>query len=38
MQVATEDVPIPYNGTLELEAIPSEQDIVDAVMEVMYRE
>lgn len=38
MQVATEDVPLPYNGRLELEAIPSEQDIVNAVMEVVYRD
>jgi pyruvate dehydrogenase E1 component beta subunit len=35
MQVATEDVPIPYSEPLELEAIPDEQDIVDAVMEVV---
>ncbi len=37
MQVATEDVPLPYNGRLELEAIPGEQDIVNAVLEVVYR-
>jgi len=37
VQVATEDVPLPYNGRLELEAIPSEQDIVNAVLEVVYR-
>ena len=36
MQVATEDVPLPYNGKLELEAIPSEQDIIDAVKTAMY--
>lgn len=36
MQVATEDVPLPYNGRLELEAIPNEQDIVNAVQEVVY--
>lgn len=38
MQVATEDVPLPYNGRLELEAIPSEEDIVNAVLEVVYRD
>jgi pyruvate/2-oxoglutarate/acetoin dehydrogenase E1 component len=38
MQVATEDVPLPYNGRLELEAIPNSQDIVDAVLEVVYRD
>ncbi len=38
MQVATEDVPIPYSGRLELEAIPNEQDIVNAVLEVVYRD
>lgn len=38
MQVATEDVPLPYNGRLELEAIPNEQDIIDAVLEVVYRD
>jgi 2-oxoisovalerate dehydrogenase E1 component len=38
MQVATEDVPLPYNGRLELEAIPTEQDIVDAALEVVYRD
>jgi pyruvate/2-oxoglutarate/acetoin dehydrogenase E1 component len=37
MQVATEDVPLPYSGRLELEAIPAEQDIVDAVHQVVYR-
>lgn len=37
MQVATEDVPLPYNGRLELEAIPGEQDIVNAVLETLYR-
>jgi pyruvate/2-oxoglutarate/acetoin dehydrogenase E1 component len=30
MQVAAEDVPLPYNGRLELEAIPSVEDIVKA--------
>jgi 2-oxoisovalerate dehydrogenase E1 component len=38
MQVATEDVPLPYNGRLELEAIPTEQDIVNAALEVVYRD
>jgi pyruvate/2-oxoglutarate/acetoin dehydrogenase E1 component len=38
MQVATEDVPLPYNGRLELEAIPQERDIIDAVLEVIYRD
>jgi pyruvate/2-oxoglutarate/acetoin dehydrogenase E1 component len=38
MQVATEDVPLPYNGRLELEAIPTEQDIIKAVLEVVYRD
>ena len=37
MQVATEDVPLPYNERLELEAIPSEQDIVAAALESLYR-
>jgi pyruvate/2-oxoglutarate/acetoin dehydrogenase E1 component len=35
MQVATEDVPLPYAGRLELEAIPGEQDITRAVLEVL---
>jgi pyruvate/2-oxoglutarate/acetoin dehydrogenase E1 component len=38
MQVATEDVPLPYNGRLELEALPNEQDIINAVLEVVYRD
>jgi len=38
MQVATEDVPLPYNGRLELEAIPNEQDIINAALEVVYRD
>jgi pyruvate/2-oxoglutarate/acetoin dehydrogenase E1 component len=37
MQVASEDVPLPYSGVLELEAIPTEQDIVDAALEALYR-
>ncbi len=36
MQVASEDVPLPYNGRLELEAIPSEEDIVRAALEALY--
>ena len=36
LQVASEDVPLPYSGVLELEVIPSEQDIVDAAMEALY--
>jgi 2-oxoisovalerate dehydrogenase E1 component len=35
LRVATEDVPMPYNERLELEAIPSEADIVRAAHEVM---
>jgi pyruvate/2-oxoglutarate/acetoin dehydrogenase E1 component len=31
MQVATEDVPLPYAGPLELEALPTVEDIVNAV-------
>ncbi len=37
-QVASEDVPMPYNGRLELEAIPNEQDIVAAALDVLYRD
>lgn len=33
--VATEDVPIPYNRQLELEAMPSVQDIIHAVHHVV---
>jgi pyruvate/2-oxoglutarate/acetoin dehydrogenase E1 component len=36
VQIATEDVPLPYAGLLELEAIPSEQDIVTAVQSVLH--
>jgi len=36
MQVATEDVPLPYSGPLELEAIPNERDIVNAVRSVVH--
>jgi pyruvate/2-oxoglutarate/acetoin dehydrogenase E1 component len=36
VQVATEDVPLPYAGPLELEAIPNEQDIVTAVQSVIH--
>jgi pyruvate/2-oxoglutarate/acetoin dehydrogenase E1 component len=34
-RVTTEDVPIPYNERLELEALPTEQDIVRAVKDVL---
>ncbi|MGQ9515972.1 MAG: alpha-ketoacid dehydrogenase subunit beta [Anaerolineae bacterium] len=37
MQVATEDVPIPYNRYLEWEAMPSVEDIINAVKSVVYR-
>jgi pyruvate/2-oxoglutarate/acetoin dehydrogenase E1 component len=37
MQVATEDVPLPYAGPLELEAIPNERDIVAAALEIVHR-
>jgi pyruvate/2-oxoglutarate/acetoin dehydrogenase E1 component len=33
--VASEDVPIPYNHGLEYEAIPAEQDIVNAVKAIL---
>ena len=36
MQVAAEDVPLPYNGKLELEAIPSVADIVKAAKDALY--
>jgi pyruvate/2-oxoglutarate/acetoin dehydrogenase E1 component len=36
MQVATEDVPLPYAGPLELEVIPNERDIVNAVRSVIH--
>jgi len=36
-QVATEDVPLPYNGRLELEAIPSVPDIISAVLGILDR-
>jgi pyruvate/2-oxoglutarate/acetoin dehydrogenase E1 component len=38
LQVATEDVPLPYNGRLELEAIPSVEDIVKAAKDALYWE
>jgi acetoin:2,6-dichlorophenolindophenol oxidoreductase subunit beta len=34
-RVAAEDVPIPYNRTLELEVIPAAKDIISAVKYVM---
>jgi pyruvate/2-oxoglutarate/acetoin dehydrogenase E1 component len=36
-RVTTEDVPIPYAGVLELEALPKEEDIIRTVHEVLYR-
>jgi pyruvate/2-oxoglutarate/acetoin dehydrogenase E1 component len=36
IQVATEDVPLPYNGRLELEAIPSVEDIIKAAKDALY--
>jgi pyruvate/2-oxoglutarate/acetoin dehydrogenase E1 component len=36
-RVTTEDVPIPYAGELELEALPKEGDIIQAVHAVLYR-
>jgi pyruvate/2-oxoglutarate/acetoin dehydrogenase E1 component len=35
IRVAAEDVPIPYNRTLEMETIPAPKDIVAAVKKVM---
>ncbi len=35
-RVTTEDVPIPYAGELELEALPKEEDIIVAVKSVVY--
>jgi pyruvate/2-oxoglutarate/acetoin dehydrogenase E1 component len=36
MQVATEDVPLPYSGPLELEALPTVEDIVNAAQETLH--
>jgi len=36
--VSSEDVPMPYNHTLELAAQPSVKKIMDAVARVTYRE
>ncbi len=36
LQVAAEDVPLPYNGRLELEALPSVNDIEAACLEALY--
>lgn len=36
LQVAAEDVPLPYNGRLELEAIPTVDDIVRAALDALY--
>ena len=38
IQVATEDVPLPYAGPLELEALPHKGDIIDAVRQLVGRE
>lgn len=35
-RVTSEDVPVPYNERLELEALPTEPDIVRAVKQVLY--
>jgi pyruvate/2-oxoglutarate/acetoin dehydrogenase E1 component len=35
VQVATEDVPLPYAGSLELEALPKVEDIVEAAEETL---
>jgi pyruvate/2-oxoglutarate/acetoin dehydrogenase E1 component len=34
-RVAAEDVPIPYNRTLEAEVIPAEKDIISAIRTVL---
>jgi pyruvate dehydrogenase E1 component beta subunit len=36
LQVATEDVPLPYAGPLELEALPTVEDIVGAARETLH--
>ena len=36
VQVAAEDVPLPYAGRLELEAIPSVDDIIKGAKEALY--
>ncbi len=36
IQVAAEDVPLPYAGVLELEAIPGVDDIVKGAKEALY--
>ena len=38
MQVAAEDVPLPYNGRLELAALPSTEKIVAAAKAAFYRD
>ncbi len=38
VQVAAEDVPLPYAGVLELEAIPSVDDIIKGAKEALYRD
>jgi pyruvate dehydrogenase E1 component beta subunit len=34
--VASEEVPMPYNHTLELAVQPSAEKVINAVKEVMY--
>lgn len=36
-RVTTEDVPIPYNERLELEALPTQDDIVRAAKQILYQ-
>lgn len=36
LQVATEDVPLPYNGSLEMAAIPSVEKIIKAAKASLY--
>lgn len=36
-RVTTENVPMPYNERLELEALPTEQDIVRAAKQTLYQ-
>ena len=35
IRVAAEDVPIPYNATMEAEVIPAEKDVLTAVKKIM---
>ncbi len=38
MQVAAEDVPLPYNGRLELAALPNVEKIIMAAKAALYRD